>query len=534
MKRSRLRALALIAIAALIVGGLLAACTGPFDGESGLSVAETGSLSLTIGGEIHPLLRLEPQWSLDIASYKITGSITGSGVQGASFEEAVSRSGGNQLVSISGLAVGDWTIAVEAYNAANAEGQKIAEGSNSVTITAGAANTVTVTVAELTGDGTLKLDLEWPSELGSVTLTADLTQRRNTTGTLIGSPATVDLTDGNAPGSGGGQGDNEWNYQGDHAAGFYRLSLQLRGAAGNTYENDLIWGQMISVRMADGAETAGSLPLSLPEDGQDGDFNLGDVVGGLALTINDTTIGDTPFSVSLSEQQGTVLATVDPVGSAYSYEWFLMGIPVAGSAAELELGSTGLDLPSGSYTVSVVVGTATHEASAAARVSVLAQMYNVGDTGPAGGLVFYVDHENHFPWTYLEAAPVGWNGGEDPTAEWGVRGTAVEGARGIEIGSGSGNTAGIVAAHPDTGFAANVASEASINGYSDWFLPSLGELNAMREALYLAGVGGFAQARYWSSTECCDQNARYQNFSNGSQPTGGKNNLYRVRPVRAF
>jgi len=34
------------------------------------------------------------------------------------------------------------------------------------------------------------------------------------------------------------------------------------------------------------------------------------------------------------------------------------------------------------------------------------EVYNVGDTGPAGGFIFYVDEDNDHGWTYLEAAPV--------------------------------------------------------------------------------------------------------------------------------
>ncbi len=45
----------------------------------------------------------------------------------------------------------------------------------------------------------------------------------------------------------------------------------------------------------------------------------------------------------------------------------------------------------------------------------------------------------------------------------------------------------------------------------------------------LCGVGGFAAADYWSSSQNDANNAWNQNFDNGNQ-----NNTLRVRPVRGF
>jgi hypothetical protein len=54
-------------------------------------------------------------------------------------------------------------------------------------------------------------------------------------------------------------------------------------------------------------------------------------------------------------------------------------------------------------------------------------------------------------------------------------------------------------------------------------------------------LGGFSTDYYWSSSEWTSSNSDFaglfadgQNFDGGGQNSGGKTNLYRVRPVRAF
>ena len=69
--------------------------------------------------------------------------------------------------------------------------------------------------------------------------------------------------------------------------------------------------------------------------------------------------------------------------------------------------------------------------------------YSVGDTGPAGGLIFYVNPNDAADgWRYLEAAPVDQSLG----AKWGCFRTPIAGARGTAVGTGRQNTADILAA----------------------------------------------------------------------------------------
>jgi len=99
---------------------------------------------------------------------------------------------------------------------------------------------------------------------------------------------------------------------------------------------------------------------------------------------------------------------------------------------------------------------------------------------------------------------------------------------------------GLVAAITDLGEmnwsdAKTACYELILNGYSDWHLPSTEELNALYVNLKQRGVGGFASADYWSSSE--DRNnffALNQNFVNGFQNDTGKDGTDYVRAVRAF
>jgi 6-phosphogluconolactonase (cycloisomerase 2 family) len=91
----------------------------------------------------------------------------------------------------------------------------------------------------------------------------------------------------------------------------------------------------------------------------------------------------------------------------------------------------------------------------------------VGDTGPAGGIVFYV---TEFGDHGLEAAPEDLNNGVG--VGWGCAGVAMNSNFNLTLGSGAQNTADILRLCNDSGTAAKFADEYSLNGFDDWFLPS--------------------------------------------------------------
>jgi uncharacterized repeat protein (TIGR02543 family) len=167
--------------------------------------------------------------------------------------------------------------------------------------------------------------------------------------------------------------------------------------------------------------------------------------------------------------------------------------------------------------------------------------YNIGETGPAGGLIFYDDEadgtDDIAGARYLEAAPdsTEWN-----NIEWGDQGTEIGGdAQLTGIGDGQAATDAVVA-HMEgksiTGTAAQRADGLSHGGYDDWFLPSRDELDLVYTNLQdqTSPLGGFASDIYWSSSEGSGNFASRQAFGNGSQSYFSKGNGHRVRAVRAF
>lgn len=103
------------------------------------------------------------------------------------------------------------------------------------------------------------------------------------------------------------------------------------------------------------------------------------------------------------------------------------------------------------------------------RVAVLSAGtdYNIGDIGPAGGIIF---HDKGFisgGWQYLEAAPFD----SEFDAQWGAIEHNVFGTE-FTTGTGRRNTERIVARLnqlSETGKAAQICHDLIINGFNDWF-----------------------------------------------------------------
>ena len=158
-------------------------------------------------------------------------------------------------------------------------------------------------------------------------------------------------------------------------------------------------------------------------------------------------------------------------------------------------------------------------------ISFVFLVFSIGDSGLAGGVVFYDKGSYSNGWRYLEAWPVDQSG----TYLWKTSNTWTRGTS-TAIGSGYANTYTALAGtiHP----AAEEARNATHGGYSDWFLPSKDELNQMY--IQRSVIGGFGYDDNWSSSEIDSSSAWGQRFFSGYQPGNGKAYNGRVRVVRAF
>jgi Protein of unknown function (DUF1566) len=154
-------------------------------------------------------------------------------------------------------------------------------------------------------------------------------------------------------------------------------------------------------------------------------------------------------------------------------------------------------------------------------------IFHIGDNGPAGGKVFYLSDNTGLHG--LEAAPAD----QSPGTVWGCNNALISGAQGTVVGTGAANTTAIVAGCSAANTAAKIADDYTLNGYTDWFLPSIDELNLLYQQKTV--VGGFANNNlYWSSSEVDSGVVWSQYFQDGSQVKSIKYYPLPVRAVRAF
>ena len=200
--------------------------------------------------------------------------------------------------------------------------------------------------------------------------------------------------------------------------------------------------------------------------------------------------------------------------------------------------------------------------------------YKVGDTGPGGGVIFYASTTGFncgpsytatgSPYSgkcyYLEAAPTtGASAWTDIAYAWSGTTTTVvnnasapETATATAIGWGYRNTLAMVLQDSTSGKAGTISrAYRGPNNLSDWYLPSIDELNQMCKwakgftgtnltdlnilcnaagSSPTAGFGGY----YSSSSEKSASLAQTQTFIAGNQNGNSKSSNYLVRPVRAF
>ncbi len=147
----------------------------------------------------------------------------------------------------------------------------------------------------------------------------------------------------------------------------------------------------------------------------------------------------------------------------------------------------------------------------------------------------YVNNETHG----IIASP----NDQSTSAMWGPY-SAVQ-ATGTSIGTGLSNTNIIMAVCLNcSNSAAGLCYNLNLGGYSDWFLPSQAEINALFSNKNI--IGGFINADYWTSSEATSSSgfsgnefyywARIENFGSSTQngSWARKNTFKAVRAIRYF
>jgi len=118
-------------------------------------------------------------------------------------------------------------------------------------------------------------------------------------------------------------------------------------------------------------------------------------------------------------------------------------------------------------------------------------------------------------------------------AEWGCFGVKLPGAEGETVGTGNQNSIDIVNGCSTPGIAAKICTDLVLNGFSDWYLPSIHEI--IRICTNKTAIGGFVGQRYWSSTQVDGNKACHLYVpSCGVVSQSYKSDLCRVRAVRSF
>ena len=159
--------------------------------------------------------------------------------------------------------------------------------------------------------------------------------------------------------------------------------------------------------------------------------------------------------------------------------------------------------------------------------------YKVGDDGPAGGIIFYVNPDAEKDgWTYLEVA-------KKDLGKYAFRSSSaqVNYDTKTDIGEGKNNTDLLKEAGIDTFPAAKVCVEYNGGGKTDWFLPSKDELNLIYENLAKNNLIEFYEEHYWTSSCDVTQSGGYawaQYLTDGSAVAYSYGFPYYILPVRSF
>ena len=200
-----------------------------------------------------------------------------------------------------------------------------------------------------------------------------------------------------------------------------------------------------------------------------------------------------------------------------SLSWNEMG-PTGAAGAKGDTGAAGAKGDTGAAGAKGDTG-----AAAATTTTIPIVRYNIGDAGPGGGLIFYVDTFNEYPFDYLEAASTD----NAPGLLCVIDSTGITGTS-TALGTGHSNTMFMFA---------RCRTSLNVNGgggKTDWFIPSLEEMNTLNFNLFLSGKATASSGNYCTSSLYSSSQVYYLTPLSNFSGAFGTSNECRVRLVRKF
>jgi hypothetical protein len=156
--------------------------------------------------------------------------------------------------------------------------------------------------------------------------------------------------------------------------------------------------------------------------------------------------------------------------------------------------------------------------------------YHIGGSGPAGGIIFYDKGSYSDGWRYLEVTT------QNYTGVWAAYRFTITGTAN-DIGRGKSNTAIIVdelSSQNDNTKAGMRCYHLKLGNYSDWFLPSIDELQLIYQNLQQNKLGDFQPRFYWSSSKAGSTSVSGINFIDGSRAISEQDQSHLFRAIRSF
>jgi alpha-tubulin suppressor-like RCC1 family protein len=156
----------------------------------------------------------------------------------------------------------------------------------------------------------------------------------------------------------------------------------------------------------------------------------------------------------------------------------------------------------------------------------------VGDIGPAGGRIIYVNPNESNEYDYVEAAPSDvaptvWCSGSKAT-------TLIGGTDSWRRLADAAQSHSVIQRRNCTTGGGLDAHNYSANGLTGWGVPNIGLVQLMRTSLYANNVGDFTAAQYMTSNEQDQNTAISVDMADGTLAYPAKTVPTRLRPVRFF